>query len=331
MNDGARQLEPGDLFAGYRIEGLVGRGGMGLVYKARQALPDRTVAVKILSPELAGNSDFRARFEREASLAAQIEHPNVIPIYAVGDEDGQLYIAMRFIESTDLGHYLARHDRLEARDAARFISQVAAALDAAHARGLVHRDVKPANVLVAGTDHNEHLYLTDFGVTKQLSDVGPGPTATGGFVGTLNYIAPEQVTGGQVDARADVYALGCVLYQLLTGAVPFPLEHDAAKIYAHLSTPPPLPSLVIPDLASGLDAVVMRAMAKNPADRFQSATELAHEATQAASTVPEPSAATTTVAFAPPRADAPIGGVTNQAGGNIYTGTSINVHGTFNG
>ena len=283
MQDGVRQLAPGDVFAGYRIESLAGRGGMGLVYRARQLRPDRLVAVKVIMPDLAGDDDFRARFEQEASLAAQIEHPNVIPIYEVGDADDLLYIVMRFVESNDLSHLLRSHQRLAPAHAARLVSQIGAALDAAHARDLVHRDVKPANVLVTGRYPEEHLYLTDFGLTKRITDVtGGGMTATGGFVGTLDYIAPEQVSGNPVDARADVYALGCVLHQLLTGVVPFPRDQEVAKIFAHMSAPPPPPSLIAPDTPSALDAVVQRAMAKDAADRFQSAGELGRAAVAAA-------------------------------------------------
>ncbi len=270
------------MFAGYRIEALAGRGGMGLVYRARQVRPERAVAVKVIMPELAGDPDFRARFELEASLAAQIEHPNVIPIYEVGDVEGLLYIVMRFVESTDLRVLLRLHQRLEAPHAARMVSQIAAALDAAHGRGLVHRDVKPANVLVTGAHPDEHLYLTDFGLTKRVTDVGGGMTATGGFVGTLDYMAPEQVSGDPVDGRGDVYALGCLLYELLTGAVPFPRSQEVAKMFAHLSAPPPRPSAAVAGLPAELDAVVARAMAKDPADRFPSAGELARAAVVAA-------------------------------------------------
>ncbi|HEU0316826.1 MAG TPA: protein kinase, partial [Solirubrobacteraceae bacterium] len=278
---GVRELSPGDVFAGYRIEALAGRGGMGLVYRARQVRPERSVAVKVIMPELAGDPDFRARFELEASLAAQIEHPNVIPIYEVGDVEGLLYIVMRFVESTDLRVLLRSHQRLGAAHAARLVSQIAAALDAAHERGMVHRDVKPANVLVTGAHPDEHLYLTDFGLTKRTADIG-GVTMTGSYVGTLDYIAPEQVNGDPVDGRGDVYALGCVLYELLTGAVPFPRSQEVAKMFAHLSAPPPRPSAAVPGLPGELDAVVARAMAKDPADRFPSAGELARAAVAAA-------------------------------------------------
>jgi hypothetical protein len=258
-----RQLGPGDEIGGYRIEAMAGRGGMGLVYRARQRRPDRVVAIKVIAPELAADPDFRARFEQESATAAEIEHPNVIPVYEVGDDDGLLFIAMRFVQGVDLGGLLRQIGRLAPQRAAHLIAQVADALDAAHARGLVHRDVKPGNILVATGDH---VYLTDFGLTKRASD-SAGMTKTGMFVGTVDYIAPEQVEGRRIDARADVYALGCVTYQALSGTVPFPRDSDIAKIFAHVNdAPPPLRGVPLP-----LAAAVFRAMAKRPADRFQSA------------------------------------------------------------
>ncbi|MGI8803122.1 MAG: extracellular solute-binding protein [Solirubrobacteraceae bacterium] len=276
-------LEPGDLFAGCRIESIVGRGGMGVVYKARQLRPQRIVALKVIKPEVAADADFRARFEREASLAAQIEHHNVIPIYDHGDEEGTLYIVMRFVESRDLAALLRQHRRLSVEHAARIITQTAAALDAAHELGLVHRDVKPANVLVTGTAPHEHVYLTDFGLTKRVTDLA-GLTRTGVVVGTADYIAPEQANGDPVDGRSDIYSLGVVLFQLVTGAVPFPRQdhHEVAKLFAHIYDPPPLASKVEPSVPVELDQVIDRALAKAPADRFQSAGDLARAATAAA-------------------------------------------------
>ena len=259
----ARDLGPGDDFGEYRIEGLAGRGGMGLVYRARQRRPDRIVAIKVIAPELAADPDFRRRFERESASAAQIEHPNVIPVYEVGEEEGLLYIAMRYVDGVDLGRLRAEAGRLEGTRAANLIAQAAAALDAAHAHGLVHRDVKPGNVLVGASDH---VYLTDFGLTKRVSDTR-GLTRTGMFVGTVDYVAPEQVEGRSLDARADVYALGCVLYELLAGTVPFPRDSELATLYAHVhDLARPLTGVPAP-----LAQAVARAMAKRPADRFQSA------------------------------------------------------------
>jgi serine/threonine protein kinase len=257
------QLGPGDEIGGYRIEAVAGRGGMGVVYRARERRPNRIVAIKVIAPELAADSDFRARFELESNTAAEIEHPNVIPVYGVGEDHGLLFIAMRFVHGIDLGRLLRQTGRLPPQRAAHLIAQVAAALDAAHARGLVHRDVKPGNILVAEDDH---VYLTDFGLTKRAAD-SRGMTKTGMLVGTVDYIAPEQVEGRPVDARTDVYALGCVTYEALSGSVPFPRESEIAKIFAHVNEEPP----PLRDQPPPLAAAVERAMAKRPADRFQSA------------------------------------------------------------
>jgi serine/threonine protein kinase len=259
----ARQLGPGDEIGGYRIEAMAGRGGMGLVYRARQRRPDRTVAIKVIAPDLAADPAFRARFEQESATAAEIEHPNVIPVYEVGEDGGLLFISMRFVQGVDLGRLLARAGRLEPGRAANLISQVAAALDAAHARGLVHRDIKPGNVMV---DERDHVYLTDFGLTKRSTD-SAGMTKTGMIVGTVDYMAPEQIEGRKLDARADIYALGCVTYELLSGAVPFPRDSDVAKIFAHVNDPPPR----LQGVPEPLAAAVERAMAKRPEDRFLSA------------------------------------------------------------
>jgi hypothetical protein len=259
-------LGPGDEFGGYRIEAVAGRGGMGLVYRARQRRPDRIVAIKLIAPELAADPAFRARFERESAIAAQIEHPNVEPVYEVAEADGLLYIAMRYVDGVDLGRLLSQSGPLAPERAAYIVSQAADALDAARARGLVHRDIKPGNILVADRDH---VYLTDFGLTKRVSDTR-GLTATGMFVGTVDYIAAEQIEGRRIDARADVYALGCVLYEMLSGTVPFPRDSGLATLYAHVNdSPPPLQGVPAP-----LAAAVARAMAKRPADRFLSAGDL---------------------------------------------------------
>src|SRR4051812_32401363 len=203
--------------AGCRIEAVAGRGGMGIVYKATQLALSRPVAVKLIAPEHAADAGFRERFERESRMAAAIEHPNVIPVYGAGEEDGRLYLVMRWVGGTDLHRLLRRDGRFEPQRAAEIVHQVAGALDAAHSAGLVHRDVKPANVLLSG----DHAYLADFGLTR-LAGTDPRLTTTGQFLGTVDYMAPEQFQREAVDARADVDALGCVVYAAVSGRPPVP-------------------------------------------------------------------------------------------------------------
>jgi serine/threonine protein kinase len=257
-------------FAGYRIHDLLGRGGMGVVYRATDLALDRTVAVKVLAEDLARDPDFRRRFETESKLAASLDHPNVIPIYAAGEAEGVLYIAMRFVEGDDLRTIVREQGALEPARAARFVAQVAAALDAAHAHGLVHRDVKPANVLVTRDDH---AYLTDFGLSKRLG-AGAGETRSGLVLGTLDYIAPEQIRGDPIDPRTDVYALGCMAFHLLAGEVPFAVETEEGKLWAHLSAPRPRVSARAQGVGRGCDAILQRAMAQRPRDRYATAGEL---------------------------------------------------------
>jgi predicted Ser/Thr protein kinase len=275
-------FEPGVEVGGFVIESVAGRGGMGVVYRARQLRPDRVVALKVIAPDLAQDVTFRARFERESAIAAQIEHPNVIPVYAVGEEQGVLFLAMRFIDGVDLGALIAQAGRLEPHRAAGVIDQVAQALDAAHRRGLVHRDVKPANILISPEGGREHVYLTDFGLSRHVEG-SQAMTRTGMLVGTIDYIAPEQVHGDRVDARTDVYSLGCVLFQALTGTVPYPRENEYAKLFAHGNAPPPSVRERAPDLPQAFDPVLARAMAKTPEQRYLSAGDLARAALAAAS------------------------------------------------
>src|SRR5687768_5510793 len=223
---------PGTTFAGYRVDSLVGRGGMGVVYRATDLSLERPVALKLVAPELAENERFRARFLREPRLAASLDHPNVIPIYEAGEHDGQLYLAMRYVEGSDLKALLEREGKLSPERTIAILAQVASALDAAHRRGLVHRDVKPANVLL---DEDRHVYLTDFGITKQL---GRASTDTGQMVGTLDYLAPEQIRGETVEARTDCYSLACVLYECLSGKPPFHRETEAETMWAHMQEQP---------------------------------------------------------------------------------------------
>ena len=272
-------LETGASIGGYRIVAVLGEGGMGMVYRAVQEGLGRDVALKVIIPRLAADPDFRRRFQRESRLAASIQHPNVLPVYEAGEHDGVLFVSMQYVEGTDLKALIALEERLEPARAARLVAQVAAALDAAHARGLVHRDVKPANVLVARHDGEEHAYLTDFGISKHLESAAL--TETGALLGTVDYAAPEQLQGDPVDARADVYALGCMLFHALTSRVPFPRDMPAAKIFAHLQSEPPAPSEVVEDVPPAFDEVVARAMAKSPASRYQSAGALGRAAVAA--------------------------------------------------
>jgi tRNA A-37 threonylcarbamoyl transferase component Bud32 len=268
---------------GFLIEAVAGRGGMGVVYKARQSRPDRVVALKVIATDLAQDDAFRARFQRESSIAAQIEHPNVIPVYAVGESDGVLYIAMRFVDGTDLRTLLAQEGRLAPHRAAAIVDAVGQALDAAHSHGLVHRDVKPANILISpSTGGRDHVYLSDFGLSRHIEGSG-GLTGTGAFLGTIDYVAPEQARGERVDARTDVYSLGCVLFQALTGTVPFPLDNDLAKLYAHDQKSPPSALERAPDLPQAFEAVLARAMAKAADERYLSAGDLGRAAIAAAS------------------------------------------------
>ena len=274
---GWSELSAGDEFAGYRIERRLGRGGMGILYLAVEPGLERRVALKLIAPEAAADEVFAKRFAEESRIAASIEHPNVVPIYAAGKEAGVPYIAMRYVSGSDLSRRLADEGRLEPLRAVALIAQLADGLDAIHAAGLVHRDVKPANVLLSGEQGAEHAYITDFGVARNVATES-GLTQTGRFVGTLDYVAPEQISGGTVDARVDVYALGCLLFKLLTGEVPFPREGEAARLYAHLNDPPPAPSLYAPGVSMGLDDVVVRAMSKQPEDRYPSAGDLGRAA-----------------------------------------------------
>jgi serine/threonine protein kinase len=254
-------------FAGYRVESLIGRGGMGVVYRALDLALERPVALKVLSPELTEDADFRRRFALESKLAASLDHPNVIPIHAAGEHDGVLFIAMRYVPGDDLRGILRAEGRLAPERAVRLLAQVAAALDAAHAAGLVHRDVKPANVLVAADDH---AYLTDFGLSKRVATESQ-ITRTGNVMGTLDYIAPEQIRGEPIGSFTDVYALGCMAVHLLTGAVPFTVGTEEAKLWAQLSEPAPRPGDRVPALGARFDAAVTRAMSKRAEDRHPSA------------------------------------------------------------
>jgi serine/threonine protein kinase len=264
--------------AGFRIESVLGRGGMSVVYIAEQIRLGRRVAFKVLTTELAWDEQFRERFVRESHIAAAIDHPNIIPIYDAGEAEGLLYIAMRFVQGPDLKEVLKRGN-LGLGRTIFVIEQLASALDSAHTHSLVHRDVKPGNILLE--ESTDHVYLTDFGVAKQTT--ARGLTSTGHFLGTVEYAAPEQIEGGHVDARTDVYALGCVLYECLTGSPPFSQGTEHAVLHAHLVDPPPSVSRVRPELPLAFDGVIATAMAKDPNERYGSCGELARAARNAAS------------------------------------------------
>ena len=256
-------IGPGEDFAGYRIDELIGRGGMGVVYRATDLSLERPVALKLIAPEYAENPSFRRRFLKEPKLAAALDHPNVVPIYEAREHDGQLYLAMRFVAGTDLRTRLAEQGTLDADVALHTLAQVADALDAAHRRGLVHRDVKPANILL---DDERHAYLTDFGISKQLSSQS---TATEQVMGTLDYMAPERIRGERADGRSDQYALACVLYECLTGTPPFRRETEAETLWAHMQGEPP----AVPGHPE-LDKVIAKGLAKDPDDRYDTCTAL---------------------------------------------------------
>jgi serine/threonine-protein kinase len=262
--------------AGYRLEEVVGRGATSVVYRATHVRLERPAALKLLTLGL-GEADFSERFVRESRLAASLQHPNIVPIFDAGEEGGVLFIAMAYVEDGDLGRELREEGTLTVRRALRITGQIADALDAAHAHGLVHRDVKPANILVT---ENDRALLTDFGTVKEAS--APALTRTGGFLGTVDYAAPEQIEGRDVDARTDVYGLACVLWECLTGAPPFRRSSEFATLYAHLNDPPPSLRGLQPQLPSALGSVLARGLAKSPVDRYESCGELVAAARQAA-------------------------------------------------
>jgi serine/threonine-protein kinase len=291
----------GSELAGYRIDGLIGRGGMGVVYRATDLRLGRRVAIKLIAADRAGDPAIRDRFEREARLMAAIDHPNVVPIYAAGEDEGCLYLVMRYVAGTDLAALLSRRTRLRPAHAIRITEQLADALDAAHSAGLVHRDIKPANVLLAG----QHAYLSDFGIGRAVQ-AGTRLTDSNDWLGTVDFCSPEQLRCEPVDARSDVYSLGCLLHAALTGTPPHHRETAAATMLAHLNDPPPPPSKT-PGVPPAFDPVLACALAKRPADRFATAGELAGAARTAAGAPqhdpagPPPGTARTPKARAPTR------------------------------
>lgn len=297
----------GDTFAGYRLDGVLGRGGMSTVFRAENVRLGNIVALKILRSDLAEDNQFRERFVRESRVASSMNHPNIIPIVDAGQEDGNLFLVMRYVSGSDLKSLLTREGRLEPARCVDIIAQVASALDAAHAKGLLHRDVKPANILLesSGVDYRgDHAYLADFGLTKHTGSTS-GLTKTGHFVGTIDYMAPEQIEAGVVDGRADVYALGCVTFQCLTGTVPFVRDGDAAVLWAHLRADLPKATSVRPELPESVDEVIFRALQKSPDDRYQSARELCVALRDALDMRPEGPASVTAMVPTAPHESAP--------------------------
>jgi serine/threonine kinase PknH len=266
----------GTPFGRYRLIELLGRGGMGEVWRAHDtAANNRTVAIKLLPPQLAADPMFVARFRREADAAAQLNNPHIIPIHNYGEIDGRLYVDMRLIEGRDLQEVLADGPIDPAR-AVRIIEGVAKALHAAHEVGLVHRDVKPSNILI---DRDDFAYLTDFGIARAADQTGL--TGTGAIIGSWPYMSPERLRAGQVDARSDIYALACVLYECLTGSTPYPGDNFEQQITAHLTEPPPRPSSTDPNVPATLDPVIATGMAKDPDNRYATTVELATAARDA--------------------------------------------------
>lgn len=271
-------LRSGSRFGSYRIECLIARGGMGAVYLASDARDERAVALKLVRAEFAEDPEFRARFERESRLSAELDHPHVVPLYDAGEVNGVLFSASRFITGTDLQGVIAHHGALHPHWAAGLAAEVASALDAAHGRGLVHRDIKPANVLIEQHREGPHAYLADFGLSKHVSSRS-GLTRTGMWVGTIDYAAPEQIQAEAVGPAVDVYALGCVLYEMLAGEVPYPRARDVDKIAAHAAAVPPTLGEHLPE---AFNAIVARSLARRPEERYASAGELASAALAAA-------------------------------------------------
>jgi serine/threonine protein kinase len=277
------EFDAGTEIAGYRIESVIGRGGMAVVYRAEDTRLGRKVALKLLTPALAENEQFQQRFIRESRLAASLDHPNIVPIYEAGEAEGRLFIAMRYVPGGDLKALIAQEGGLPPARILRLFVQIGDALDAAHVLGLVHRDVKPGNILVTSVvehsshAHPDHVYLTDFGLTKRTSSLSGSLTGTGHFLGTVDYVSPEQIQGAPVGPSTDMYSLGCLLYECLTGQLPFHRDDDAAVLWAHLVTSPPPIAVARPDLPPEVNDVVARAMAKDPEDRYDSCHELVRD------------------------------------------------------
>jgi serine/threonine protein kinase len=285
VGSGRPELGPGATIGGYRLEQRIGRGGMAVVYRATDQRLDRQVALKLLAPGLTRDNAFRTRFTRESRAAAAVDHPNILPVYDAGEAAGHLFIAMRYVGGGDVRGLLRQAGQLSPRRTSRIISQIASALDAAHATGLVHRDVKPANMLLDG-GHSGHVYLTDFGVSKQV--LADQLTVTGQIVGTLDYIAPEQLEGQLVDGRTDMYSLACTAFELLCGVPPFRRDLGPAIIFAHLSQEPPSVVARRIELPLAVDRVLARALAKSPAERYATCSQFAAQLSSSLGVAPDP-------------------------------------------
>ncbi|MFE5285775.1 serine/threonine-protein kinase [Nocardia sp. NPDC056611] len=304
-------LVPGAVFAGFTIEALLGSGGMGEVYRARHPRLPRHVAIKVLTDTAARDASFRLRFDREGALAARVNHRNLVTVYDRGIDGDRPWICMEYVPGQDVSALIRRRGGVPHEQAVYIVGQAALGIDHAHRQGLLHRDIKPANILLAPGDPGEgdRVLVSDFGIARSL-DESRGLTSTGGVVATLAYAPPEAFTGEPLSPRADIYALGATLFEMLTGSVPYPRTTPAAIIHAQLSAPPPRPSDLRPDLPRGFDEVIARAMAKDPAHRFASARELAEAATAALRAAPRPAPAqsfatpdATTLASHPPQPD----------------------------
>jgi serine/threonine-protein kinase len=295
----------GTQFAGYRLQAEIGRG-LSVVYRAENPRLGSDIALKVLPPALAADEVFRARFLNESRIAASLNHPNVIPVYDMGSHEGLLYIAMRYVAGSDLRQMVKQRGRIPVAEALSLVGQAARALDAAHREGLVHRDVKPGNLLLEhGSDENDpdHVYLADFGISKHATSRS-GLTATGQLLGTVDYIAPEQIMGAGVTGAADQYSLGCVLYECLTGRLPFEQDMDAAIIWAHVEQSAPPPTMLRPELPAELDKVFARVLAKQPADRYPGCREFV-DAARAALASPRQADLPTRHGTTGPRPDLP--------------------------
>ena len=278
-------LEPGTAVADFRILSRIGEGAMGTLFRA-ETKEGNVVALKVLTPSLARDERFRLRFLRESRIAAALRHPYVVPVFASGEAEGTLYLAMGYVDGPDLREVLRREGRIEPERALGILGKVADALDAAHAAGLVHRDVKPGNILIEGAPPDERVFVCDFGLARHMSTVD-SLTSDRALVGTVDYVSPEQIEGKSIDGRVDVYSLGCVVYEVLTGERPFARGTELATVYAHLSEPPPRASEVRPELPAALDDVIATALAKNPDDRYATAGELLRAARKALHAAPE--------------------------------------------